>query len=206
MGTFYLNHDAELYHHGILGMHWGIRRFQPYPKGYDGDGKFVGKKSNREISSKDKMKTILKKDGIKTVEEEKHFLYVSFPKNLKVKTQKDPYFKVDKEATIDSIKRFSSFYKNFTKNEPSYRNTVSKELYKCYREQVKNPVSLGQFKKEVILLGVWYYTSGGIEDTGFVNYTHPKIKSSYYEAGVTGTVFGTAEVYTKTGEIKADIW
>lgn len=23
----------ELYHHGIKGMHWGIRRFQPYPSG-----------------------------------------------------------------------------------------------------------------------------------------------------------------------------
>lgn len=33
----------ELYHHGIMGMHWGVRRFQPYPKGYTGDGKFIGK-------------------------------------------------------------------------------------------------------------------------------------------------------------------
>lgn len=34
----------ELCHHGILGQKWGIRRFQPYPKGYHGDGKFTGKK------------------------------------------------------------------------------------------------------------------------------------------------------------------
>ena len=34
----------ELYHHGILGMHWGIRRFQPYRKGEKVQGgKEVGK-------------------------------------------------------------------------------------------------------------------------------------------------------------------
>ena len=40
----------ELYHFGIKGMHWGIRRFQPYPSGHTG-GKYVGKRSTNKVGS-----------------------------------------------------------------------------------------------------------------------------------------------------------
>lgn len=44
----------ELMHYGVMGMHWGVRRYQPYPAAYDGDGKFIGKKALKSKLKRDK--------------------------------------------------------------------------------------------------------------------------------------------------------
>lgn len=38
--------NNELYHHGVLGMRWGIRRYQPYAKGSKG-GKEIGEAAKK---------------------------------------------------------------------------------------------------------------------------------------------------------------
>ena len=43
--------DEYLEHYGVLGMKWGIRRYQPYPKGDGPKGRFIGEKAKGAASA-----------------------------------------------------------------------------------------------------------------------------------------------------------
>lgn len=122
---------GELYHYGVKGMKWGIRRYQPYTSGYQGSsGKYVGENSlNRQGSSenyksknfKNKFeKTLFKKLNFKHLEDKEVFEFAKKDneRNFRNKNQKE----------------ISKAYKNFNYSIRDYNNFVANSNIKSRKD------------------------------------------------------------------------
>lgn len=61
----------SLSHHGVEGMKWGVRRYQPYPTDYSGDGKFVGKSPKQIQRRLNKLERKIAKNSSKAYKADK---------------------------------------------------------------------------------------------------------------------------------------
>lgn len=114
----------ELKHHGVLGQKWGVRRFQPYPSGYNGAGKFIGEDSEGNKITKGqykKNKKQIKKD-IKTARDLSNYIGSTLYRNDKIVEKK-----YRKANTYDKLEKARKYEKD-VKNRKEIREKVNADL------------------------------------------------------------------------------
>lgn len=150
-------YSKELCHYGILGMRWGVRRFQPYPSDYKGSGKEVGKARKRTRIGKDD--DILIKKGTKMYRLTKDQDDKTDAKYLTVDQDDRDFYKATwgnaMRGTAGTLGKDAPLYENIYKNKedlrsPSYykRQKMAAEL--AEDENVLSEIAINKTAHQLI--------------------------------------------------------
>lgn len=117
--------SKELCHYGVMGQKWGIRRFQPYPKGYSGGGKEIGKakRKRHDVISEATLAAISRKKAAKNYGK-------AVSRNIADPTE---YHKTEVNRAKEEFKYWNNKYKSLEKRA---KRTVSELQDKYGKEAI----------------------------------------------------------------------
>ena len=131
----------ELYHYGVMGMHWGIRRYQPYRKGEKvKGGHFIGQAIAKNRTTRDSyLSSFLASDYQRKADK----LYEE------AERRQGKFFKAtDKDASANKIARK---YKRYSKAKALYEDNQARANF--WKDQAKADIATAKqvndaFKKD----------------------------------------------------------